>query len=245
MRGLALAEIRMPAFPADIPFLPFLRREKLQAVLLIGKGGGELFQVHEGEVTVHEVRLLNIFDKIIKISDIYAIYSEKSFIFAEKFFIRMKKLILFSLLLGGFAVFSCSGTSGENSGSTVSSAGDEGKVVHLDAAQFRKVVWDYSKDSQNWKYEGSLPCIIDFYADWCRPCKMVAPIMDQLAEEYKGKVIIYKVNTDEQRELSSIFNIRSIPAVLYVPQNGKPQMFVGAMGKADYVESIKSVLQVK
>jgi thioredoxin len=87
--------------------------------------------------------------------------------------------------------------------------------------------------------------IIDFYADWCRPCKMVAPIMDELAQTYKGKVIFYKVNTDLERELSSTFQIRSIPAILYVPKDGKPQMSVGAQQKPAYIQSIQDILKVK
>jgi len=121
----------------------------------------------------------------------------------------------------------------------------DGQVNKLTAEMFRKVVWDYKSNPKEWIYKGDQPCIIDFYADWCRPCKMVAPIMDELSKEYKGKVRIYKVNTDEQRELSALFNISSIPAVMFIPKNGKPQMSVGAMQKPGYVDLIHSVLVVK
>jgi thioredoxin 1 len=159
----------------------------------------------------------------------------------------MKKLIILSLFVGSFSLSACTGTAGEPVRDTSGSAtgADEGKVVPIDAAAFRKLIWDYQKDPQNWAYSGEIPCIVDFYADWCRPCKMISPILDQIAKDYKGKLVIYKVNTDEQRELSSVFNIRSIPAVLFVPRAGKPQMFVGALSKEAYLESVKTVLKVQ
>jgi len=122
---------------------------------------------------------------------------------------------------------------------------DEGKVMHLNAEQFKKLVWDYSKHPDTWVFEGDLPVIIDFYADWCRPCKMVAPIMDELAAEYKGKIRIYKINTEQERELAQVFNIRSIPAVLFVPKDDKPQMSVGALPKPTFISAINDVLKVK
>jgi len=121
---------------------------------------------------------------------------------------------------------------------------DEGKVMHLTAAQFKELVWDYSKNANEWQFEGDLPVIIDFYADWCRPCKMVAPILDELAEEYKGKIRIYKVNTEKEKELARVFNIRSIPAVLFIPTDEKPQMSVGALPKPTFEQAIREVLKV-
>lgn len=121
----------------------------------------------------------------------------------------------------------------------------DGKVVHLNVADFKKLVWDYTKNPDNWVFEGDLPLIIDFYADWCRPCKLVAPIMDELAQEYSGKIRVYKINTEVEKELASVFNIRSIPAVLFVPKEGKPQMSVGALPKPTFEQAIKEVLLVK
>ena len=114
-------------------------------------------------------------------------------------------------------------------------------IEHLTKQTFIEKVFNF-EGNKDWKFEGELPCIIDFYADWCRPCKMVAPIMEELAKEYKGKVRIYKVNTDEEGELSRLFNIRSIPAILYVPKNGKPQMSVGLSGKETYIKTIQDLL---
>lgn len=140
----------------------------------------------------------------------------------------------------------CSGNAETtDKGNNSSSTSTEGKVVKLTAETFQKLVWDYKANPQKWVFKGDQPVIIDFYADWCRPCKMIAPIMDELSKEYNGKVRIYKVNTDEQRELAGIFNISSIPAILYVPMDGQPQMSVGAQQKEGYVEMIKTILKVQ
>ncbi|MCD4735531.1 MAG: thioredoxin [Bacteroidales bacterium] len=114
----------------------------------------------------------------------------------------------------------------------------EVKPEHLNVDTFKEKVFDYEKNSEEWVYEGKLPCIIDFYADWCKPCKLIAPIMAELAQEYAGKVKIYKVNTEKQKELSALFGIRSIPAVLFCPMDGKPQMSTGALPK----ETLKQVI---
>ncbi len=112
----------------------------------------------------------------------------------------------------------------------------------LTVATFKEKVYNYDKNPDNWVFEGKVPCVVDFYADWCRPCKMVAPIMEELASEYKGKINIYKVNTDQQRELSKMFGIRSIPAVLFVPMSGKPQMSTGALPKESFKQVIDEFL---
>lgn len=153
----------------------------------------------------------------------------------------MKKIAFLVLFVSALTLNACSSNAGESNNTNVS----EGKVVMLTSDSFKKLVWDYQKNPKEWVFAGDQPVIIDFYADWCRPCKMVAPIMDQLATEYQGKVRIYKVNTDQQRELAGLFNISSIPAVLFVPVSGKPQMSVGAMQKEGYVDAIKTVLKVK
>ncbi|MCK9202934.1 MAG: thioredoxin [Bacteroidales bacterium] len=154
----------------------------------------------------------------------------------------MKKVTFLILFLSSLTFTACS----SNAGSRVGNAEDgEGEVVHLTTQTFQQLIWDYTKNPQEWIFKGDQPCIIDFYADWCRPCKMIAPIMVELSKEYKGKVRVYKINTDEQRELAKLFNVSSIPAVLFVPKTGKPQMAVGAMQKPAYVDAIKNVLQVK
>ncbi len=116
-------------------------------------------------------------------------------------------------------------------------------VTFLTAETFKAKVFNYEKN-QEWKFEGERPCMIDFYADWCGPCKMVAPILDELSKEYDGKVDIYKVDTEVERELASVFGIQSIPSLLFVPKNGQPQMAQGALPKASFKKAIEEVLLV-
>ena len=110
----------------------------------------------------------------------------------------------------------------------------ETKVQHLTYKEFLKKVWDFEKDPTTFVYKGKLPAIVDFYADWCGPCRRVAPIMEKLAEEYDGKLLIYKVNTQYETELAKAFQIRSIPTVLFIPVEGQPMMQVGAMPEEGY-----------
>lgn len=116
-------------------------------------------------------------------------------------------------------------------------------MEHLTKDTFRAKVFDF-ETNKDWKFAGELPCIIDFYADWCGPCKMVAPILEDLSKEYAGKVNMYKVDTEQEQELASMFGIRSIPSILFVPTDGKPQMAMGALPKESFKDAIKSVLGV-
>jgi thioredoxin 1 len=116
-------------------------------------------------------------------------------------------------------------------------------MEHLNKDTFRTKVFDFEAN-KDWKFSGALPCIIDFYADWCGPCKMVAPILEDLSREYAGKVNIYKVDTEQEQELAAMFGIRSIPSILFVPRDGKPQMAMGALPKESFKDAIKSVLGV-
>ncbi len=115
---------------------------------------------------------------------------------------------------------------------------------HLTKDTFLEKVFNFEENSE-WKYEGDLPCIIDFYADWCQPCKMIAPVLEELAEEYDGKVNIYKVDTESEQELAGAFGIQSIPSLLFVPIEGKPQMAAGALPKDTLVQAMKEVLNVE
>jgi len=114
-------------------------------------------------------------------------------------------------------------------------------TIHLTTDDFKEKVFDYTKNS-DWNYQGNLPAIIDFYADWCGPCKMVAPVLEELSEEYKDQINIYKVDTEVEQELASVFGIRSIPSILFIPKNDKPQMSMGALPKTTFKEVIDKVL---
>ena len=117
-------------------------------------------------------------------------------------------------------------------------------LEHLTKETFKEKVFNFDVNKE-WKFEGEKPALIDFYADWCMPCKMVAPILEELSEDYKGKVDIYKINTEEERELSAIFGIQSIPSLLFIPKDGQPQMALGALPKDTFVKAFKDVLQIE
>lgn len=115
-------------------------------------------------------------------------------------------------------------------------------TIQLSTAQFKTDIFDYTQ-SQEWSYTDDVPAIIDFYADWCGPCKMVAPILEELSEEYKGKLKIYKVDTESEEELSAVFRIRSIPSMLFIPKGGgQPMMQAGALPKSALKEIIEKEL---
>ncbi len=115
---------------------------------------------------------------------------------------------------------------------------DNSIVKNIDYKFFIKNIWDLEKYPDSFAYEAKLPCIIDFYADWCGPCKKVAPIMEEIAQEYEGKLLVYKVNVDKDLKLPTIFKISSIPTVFFLPKEGQPLSQVGALSKEEYVSII-------
>ena len=117
-------------------------------------------------------------------------------------------------------------------------------LEHLTQETFKTKVFNYEVNKE-WKFEGNVPCLIDFYADWCNPCKIVAPILEELQEEYGENIKIYKVNTEEQRELAGMFGVQSIPSLLFVPVEGQPQMAMGALPKETFKKAIADVLKVE
>jgi len=143
----------------------------------------------------------------------------------------MKKILI--LIVFFFALFS------EGNGQKESSA----TVIHLTNEQFKKLVFNYEV-SKEWKYLGNKPCIIDFYADWCGPCRMMSPRLEEIAKEYSGKLIVYKVDTDKEQQLSASLGIQSLPTLLFIPQNGKPQGSLGAIPKESVVKAIHEVLLI-
>lgn len=145
----------------------------------------------------------------------------------------MQKILLYILFLLTGVMTYASGNKDQ-----VTKAGqNDGEVIVMNKSLFISNVFDYEKTSE-WEYKGNKPAIIDLYADWCGPCRTVAPIMKELAKEYEGKIIIYKVNTDKEKELSALFNATSIPLFVFIPLKGEPQLFRGAADKATYKKVI-------
>jgi thioredoxin len=165
----------------------------------------------------------------------------------------MKKTIYLSALII-FLFVSCNRTSGgKNDGTTANPAAETaefsvnkkvtaGQLEHLTEKTFKQKVMDYDKNPKQWVFEGNKPAIIDFYADWCRPCRMIAPYLEELATEYEGRIDVYKVDTDDQRELAAVFGIESLPTVLFIPMQGKPSSQMGAMPKESYKKIIDELL---
>ncbi len=117
-------------------------------------------------------------------------------------------------------------------------------LEHLTKETFKEKVFNFEVNKE-WVYEGDKPCMIDFYADWCGPCKMVAPVLEELQKEYGDSIVIYKVNTEDQQELAGMFGIQSIPSLLFVPKDGQPQMAMGALPKPTFEKAIADVLKVE
>lgn len=165
----------------------------------------------------------------------------------------MKRMMLISGILA-FVMFSCGNTPAgkENSaaaGSALASYSPSGAggTKMLVKSDFLKNVWNYENNPQEWIFLGDKPAIIDFYADWCGPCKIAAPILEEISHEFAGKIDVYKIDTEKEKELAAVFGIRGIPAFLYIPQKGKPVMTSGiARSKEDtkkmFVENIEQIL---
>jgi thioredoxin len=153
----------------------------------------------------------------------------------------MKK-ILISISLG--LVFLLSNCNAGNPSKTTNNANTSGTVIVLTNELFKQNIFNYDVNEQ-WKFEGKLPVIIDFYADWCGPCKQLSPRIEEIAREYAGKIIVYKVNTDVEQLLAQRIGIRNLPTLLFIPVKGKPQSTMGALPKETLVKAIQEVLLVK
>ena len=146
----------------------------------------------------------------------------------------MKKIITMAVLIfSSMLTYACTGGAEQKQAETQKTAQD-GSVIVMNKAMFIKDIFDYEK-----------PAIIDLYADWCGPCRMTAPIMKELAKEYAGKIVIYKVNVDKEKELAALFNATSIPLFVFIPMQGEPQLFRGAADKATYKKAIDEFLLKK
>lgn len=136
-------------------------------------------------------------------------------------------------------------TKEEQKNSTINKKENKMKTINLSKSEFLTKVMNYEQNPQEWKYLGDKPCIIDFYADWCGPCKMVAPLLEELAKEYDGEIYVYKIDTEKEQELAQAFGIRSIPSLLFVPMNEQPQMVMGALPKSELKKAIDDILLKK
>ena len=166
---------------------------------------------------------------------------------------KRTSLVVLAITVMMFSAFACNNAGSETGYSNKSGkaetvamagnpAGGDMKPEFLTAETFKKKIWDYEKNPESWVYEGTEPAIIDFYADWCKPCKMVAPVLEEISKEYAGKIKVYKIDTQKEKELAAVFQVSSIPTFLYIPVNGKPQMDRGYRDKAAFVQIIDQVL---
>ena len=162
----------------------------------------------------------------------------------------MKRLFLFSIAIGFIGLTSCSGNSQQSKNGAkkeVSTQQNTKKmnVEELTAETFKQKVMNYDIHPNEWIFEGSRPAIIDFYATWCGPCKQTAPIVEKLAEDYAGRIDVYKVDVDQQQELAAFFGVQSIPTILFIPKEGTPQRVSGAMPRSGFDEAIKQVFKME
>ena len=150
----------------------------------------------------------------------------------------MKKILSSLIVLFALVSTSCAQSQKEEKK-------EESSVVQMNKQMFLDKVFDYTTGATEWKYQGDKPCVIDFYATWCGPCRMVAPILKDLAKEYGDSIVIYKVDTDKEKELAMARGIQSLPTIVFIPQTGQPQVIVGAADKATFKRAINEVLLKK
>jgi len=153
----------------------------------------------------------------------------------------MKRKVLLSLLISSLFFITCKS---ENRSSATGEKAGNNAVVQLTNETFKKVIFNYEANKE-WKYEGTKPAIIDFYADWCGPCRQLSPLVEDVAREYEGKIVVYKVDTDKEKILSQSLGISGLPTLLFIPANGSPQMSMGAIPKESLIKAINEVLLVK
>ena len=153
----------------------------------------------------------------------------------------MKKKIFLSIVVVSLFFINCKS---ENPASAKSEGVAGSSVVMLDNESFKKLIFNYEVNKE-WKYEGDKPAIIDFYADWCAPCRQLSPLVDEIAKEYAGKIVVYKVDTEKERALSQSIGITGLPTLLFIPATGKPQVSMGLLSKESLVKAVSDILLIK
>lgn len=154
----------------------------------------------------------------------------------------MKKMMI-AVITALLLVTACNAKPGNNHQSgDADKKENKVKTISLTKAEFLQKVANYETNPNEWKYLGDKPAIIDFYADWCPPCRKIAPILEELAAEYDGEIYIYKIDTEKEQELAAVFGIRALPSLLFVPMGDEPQMVSGALAKEDFEEAIQNIL---
>jgi thioredoxin len=154
---------------------------------------------------------------------------------------NVKRLFSLTILLKLFLI---TGVTACNPTSTIKEGDSKVTVVYLTNETFKQLVFNYDKNKE-WKYEGTKPAIIDFYATWCPPCKRLSPLVEEIAQEYSGKIIVYKVDTDKEKILAQHLGISGLPTLLFIPANGKPQASMGFIPKETIVKTINNILHIK
>lgn len=153
----------------------------------------------------------------------------------------MTRLSIISVLF--LFILSACGTS-ENNNQDHLNTNESSLIEHLTYDSFKDKVWDFEKNPDEWIYKGDQPAIIDFYADWCKPCKIIAPYMEEIATKYEGKLKVYKIDTQTEKKLTKVFGIRGIPAVMFIPVEGQPMRQTGALPKEEYLNKAEELIKL-
>jgi thioredoxin 1 len=158
-----------------------------------------------------------------------------------RFFKIIKKSVIMALIFVPFLLTECGAVNPEE---PKNNSGSDGQVISMTNETFKKLIFNYEANKE-WKFEGNKPAIIDFYADWCPPCRQLSPLVEEIAKEYSGKIDVYKVNTDKEKVLAQNLGITGLPTLLFIPAKGKPQITMGALPKENLLKAVDEILLVK